>query len=378
MLSILLGISLFFTQNSFAAFKTQPDYTYLAGHAGVISQIKSYFLPKLPVKTKTICASQTDAQWQNPAIKKEIVSCWPEQITRLKPLIDRILEQERALADTYYVFYHAQEGDFRVVQDITKALMARMNLTGFSEFAYLRSPNICFDKQQTVEDFIDATRNRFILNNDVWNDHESDLREKLVSVNISLFGNYQHKHAGECTFQFFLTSSNIANFPKKNLLKSFFKEHDFDTKYISDILNAYETIRTTEGNLLQVFVPKNKVDECAYLSEWRGTPYRKKVIPDCYDARKQRHTKISPLLDAYKRNSALFDSGVQARLLITSNTFLNPDSGIKIVTYSSASDKALKTYQNRIEELATEIIAEKINRSSQSSPLNTLVTKIRS
>ncbi len=374
MISVLLFVTLFFSSDIFSAL--QSDASIFAAHAGMISQMKSYFLPKLPIDTKNVLLSQTEAQLAHPWIKKTIETCWGSDLIRLKPLIDKILKQEKALAETHYVFYHAQQGDFRVLQDITKELMGRMNLKGFSEFAYLRAPSSSFDKTENLEKFLDATEMRFYPHH--WNDHESDLRKKLTSVNISLFGNYDYKNYGECTFEFFLRSSNIADFCKKDLLQAFFIEHDFNPAFIKKILDTYTIIKTTEGNLLQIFIPKNKADACAYVSLWRGTPYKKQVVADCYDITKKRHTKIAPLLDAYKKNPALFDSSVQARLLITSDTFLNPDSDIKIVSYSSASDQALKQYKEKIEQLATQIIAEKISRTrqkkqSKSSPLTKLL-----
>ena len=378
MIPVLLFVTLFFSSDIFSALKS--DLPIFAAHAGVISQIKSYFLPKSPIHKKSLCLSQTEAQLADPRIKKQIEACWGSDLIRLQPLIDTILNQEKALAETHYVFYHAQQGDFRVLQDITKELMARMHLKGFSEFAYLRSPSNCFDNKEGVEEFLDSSKDR--IAKDCCFDHGTDMRKKLVSVNISLFGNYANKDCGESTFQFFLKSSNIGYFCKKELIKAFFIEHDFNPAFIEKIVDMHKLIKTTEGNLLQIFIPKNQVDKCAYLSHAYGIPYKTQVVADCYDITKKRHTKIAPLLEAYKISSALFSSGVQARLLITSDTLLNPDSDIKIVSYSSASEKALKQYKERIEQLATQIIAEKISRigqkeQSKNCPLTKLLAQLK-
>ena len=59
-----------------------------------------------------------------------------------------------------------------------------------------------------------------------------------------------------------------------------------------------------EGNLLQIFIPKNKVDQCVYLARAFGTPYESVIAPAAYDYAKKRHTRIGPVLEKYINNPA--------------------------------------------------------------------------
>ncbi len=298
--------------------------------------------------------SQTDAYFSLPLTYP---SHWVEAYTKYQPLMDTIIYKERELAESHYVFYHGQQGIYRLVQDITTELLRLDSSDSFSDFCYIRSPNNFFAEKIDLEQFIQETEVRFPYG--LWDNYQPDLARRLLSVNFSLFANQDIP--GSATFEYFLNSESCTDYSVELLLKDFFNDHGFNVKYIPELVETYKIIKQPEGNLLQIFIPQDQVDTYAYICQRKGTPYRTQILAECYNWDKNRHIAIAPLLKAYKNNPETCTNIIkwQARLFITSNGLLNPHSGIKIYSYSTAPEKALKNYTSKIQELAKKIIAEK-------------------
>ena len=205
----------------------------------------------------------------------------------------------------------------------------------------------------------------------------------LVSVNLSLFGNTTYRNDGMCSFNFFLYSSNIEAPPFERLAEQFLKEHGFTTALMAELVNLIKKYKTAEGNLLQIFVPKAKVDDCAYICYGWGIPCDNVLDKACWDPVKKRHTRIRPILDRYcsNPNSLPNIDRLQARLVMTSSTFLNPDSGIKIFRYTTLSKERKKQYKAELRAIIEKVVinAIEIQKSiPQSCPFGRLVRLIAS
>lgn len=345
----------------------------LAHHARMLGELKVYIATKLvkslsvgwkPSLTTTKKAphpnnrAQTDAFLSLPDVKETVENYFGEYIKKHDIFVRSILEKERELSDAYYIFYHGQQGIFRVIHDIARALFEALGLRDLSDFIYLRFPEPFFDKKQSLEEFLDESDK---LYGKTWHDDGTpELKRRILSVNLALYGNVGD--GGECTFSYFINSRSIGAPSKRALLEEFFEQYDFNKKYIPHVLELYKMIETEEGNLLQIAVPKDKVDQCVYLSHAYATPYRNVIIPECFDTVKERHTSIIPVLEMWKNDPASIPNirWLQARLVCFNDTFLNPDFGIKIFSYGTIIEQPWKVnlYNLKLKKLSAAIITE--------------------
>lgn len=274
---------------------------------------------------------------------------------QFKDIITEIALREKQLSDQYYVFYHGQKNYFRIVQDFLTILYEYLYQRKLNDFIFLRPWHKAFQCAD-VNAFIDANENNMHLKD--WNDNDPDLVKKLLSVNISLFGNSWKW--GESSFKYFLTNRSIKPPEIKSLFEEIFKDFNFNEKFIDQIVTLHQLIRTEQGCLFQIFVPKTIVNSIVYLSQVLGTPYRKSIIADYYDDAKQRHLCISPILEKYRNEieTLIEPDKFQARILLSREFMLNPDSGIKIFRYTTSERAKNKQYLERLHSIIKAMIID--------------------
>ena len=331
-------------------------------HVQLIRALKKKFASQLKkIVSKPVSKAkglpQTAAYLSVPNLKKQVDISF--DLTKYTPLIKSIQDKEKELFDTHYVFYHGQRREFRLMHDVVKEIFKWLDMRGLTkEFEYLRIPGSKFEIGKKLSDFIDEKDK--LYHYEKWNDYV--MADILLSVNLSLFGNTSMRFGGECTFEFFVTSGNIKGINLTELLKTLFNEYKFNTSYIQELMKAYEaTIQTAkEGNLLQIFVPRTSVDEYVYLSHAFGTPYREQIVPGVFNSTKKRHMSIAPVLDLYQQNPQSITGldKLQARFLMTTDTFLNPDSGIKMYRYTTVEKEVMKTYKKNVKKIVDDIMEE--------------------
>jgi|GEM_PF-4483751 len=286
-----------------------------------------------------------------------------------KDLVEKVFKKEQEYNDSYYVFYHAQRTDFNIVRDFIKEIYANLALKPMgNNFQFLRNW-ITANPMLNTKQFLGDSQTRV-------NDHEAENIKRLLSVNLSLFGNVAN--SGENTFSYFLTNLNINPPVIEGLLVELFDYFGFNPVFIKQLMQLNTILATNEGVLLQIFIPKETVDEYVYLSEPLGNPYRKELISDIYDSKLQRHIRISPILEQYQRNPNLlgnFDE-LQARILLSQDGLLNPESGILIFKYTTACKYARQVYQKQLAEIVAAIFADFFAQTSQEKIANTKLGKL--
>ena len=280
-----------------------------------------------------------------------------------KAIVEKVISREKEHDAQYYPFYHGQKFEFRLLQDTVKTLLELVQLRdSIKSFAFLRLPHEKKFTPVAANAFLNQLKATYGL---AWNDMQHGLQERLLSVNLSLFGSTSHICSGECTFNFFLYSTSYLAPAIKELLQNFFNHYAFSTdSFINQLVALYEKYRTSEGNLLQIFIPKNKVDECAYLSHAYGKPYEDAIVKDCFDKKLKRHIRIAPILEKYKTNPQSIPhlDSLQARLVMCSDTFLNPDSGIKIFRYTTMSKDIKKQYKAELKAIVQQVLIDYIEK----------------
>ena len=345
------------------------DTAALMNHIHVMQEIKQRFKQKLPKElAQNNEPTATQSYLNVPQLHALTEHEFSSEKVAFKQIINQAIEREKEFNGTHYVFYHAQNNSFSIVQDLLKRIHSYLSLTAQREdFTFLRSWHDALSIVQ-VNQFIDEYERG--NPNSVWFDGDHDLVKKLLSVNLSFFGNAWRW--GESTFTCFLKNKSFFAPAVHPLLQSIFDEFHFDKKYIPELLKLADLIYSQQGNLFQIFIPKQIVNDVVYLAHKQGTPYRDQIVAQVYDAKKRRHLKIREILDMYKNNpaainalggqtiipgsSTLLMDALQARIIFSNEHTLNPESGIKIFRYTTVDDQKLMQYEQAYDQIIQKLM----------------------
>lgn len=291
--------------------------------------------------------------------------------------VDDIIAAEKEYCSDYYVFYHGQRSQFWLLQEFLKELYALIKIhSPLTQFEFLRMWHEAAHTYQ-VNSFIDSYEPKLPKDGQgaIWNDTIPDLIKNMLCVNLSIFGNLTY--GGESSFNYFLSNSNASFNSIETILGKLFDHFGLNKCYIAQ-LKAQETwFSHKNGILLQIFVPKNKVDQYVYLSKAWGTPHRNQ-LDNTWNPAKKRHMKISTLLDKYIKEPQLMGNfaQLQARILLSQDCMLNPDSGVKILKYSSESQDNMENYKQAIKYLAKEVFVNALENKTFKNIGNTPLHKL--
>lgn len=270
-------------------------------------------------------------------------------------LFDQIISKEKSLNSDYYVFYHGQKGAHRIIQDLLKKLSIKLKNyeeKDFEEFCYLRIPSNNFNKFNSMKDVFDSYPKA---------NENDDNREILLDVNLSLFGNFGMEFSN--SLYYFFNDFSCLEPPHfiENLLKEVFESFELkleDQKlnsYINILLQLNDYIEIKEGNMIQVFIPKDKVNKYVYLDyvfnedekvEVRGPVFNVAETIDKYFLGKER----------FSFNTLNYFSG---RILLNNDFMLDPKSGVKIFRYTTVSEDKMQKYNEDLDLLVDEILKNK-------------------
>lgn len=394
-LGMLVSVSCFNISAKLSELKTKT----LLNHVQVLRELKT----NIDEKIDSECTSQnsteeyfsaTDTHQSFPKLNNIVTSAWSEFLNTHKNLIDSIINNERKHTKDYYIFYHAQKKEFRLIEDFIKEVSEYVRILNHQKtFEYLRF----FEKLPITTDTNTFLDDQNIIHGfNTWNDHDPILVRQLLSVNLSLFGNCTHISWGECTFDYFLNNYNICVSTDgiKELFKEIFDYFHFEKSFVDQLWNLNNLITEKEGLLFQICIPKHMVNKCAYLCRPYGIPYEKAIIQTEFDFNKQRHINISSILDGYQlQNTWISDSTtrllsqgiqfndlheaiqneldtLQARLLFSWDMMLNPQSGVKIFRYSTASDESVAEFKKQLNMLTQNVFAQWIQSNNYKSFLD--------
>lgn len=293
--------------------------------------------------------------------------------------VDAIIEAEKRYFNDYYVFYHGQKSQFWMLQEFLKELYTLIKIhSPLREFEFLRAWHEAVATYQ-VNNFIDTHEPKLpkdaATQTAIWDDTTPAMIKNMLCVNLSIFGNFTYQ--GESSFEYFINNSNASFVAVENILSKLFDHFGFDKSYIAQLSAQNKLFSHKNGLLLQIFVPKNKVDQYVYLSEAWGIPYRKK-LDATWNPHKKRHLKISTLLEKYIKEPHLmgnFDQ-LQARILMSQDCLLNPDSGVKIFKYSTENQENIVAYMQIIKNIAKEVFITALEKKKLKNILNTPLARL--
>jgi len=311
-------------------------------------------------------------------------------------IITHAMAKEAAYKDTHYVFYHALDNVWIATQDVYKKLHAYLfpMTTDIGHFQFLRWGSIGYEG--TAQEFlIDQLKNHGLVD-----DNLSSVRAFLLSVNLALFGNVGYP--GECTWEYFMNPKSHAQ-PNEDIYKSILDVFGIDHKYVAELMKISDLIKTKEQTLLQIFIPKEIVDQIAYVALVRGIPAHEETMDWILkNVKAKNYAEVKPVLDkltkiykmegmqnpAFKtlleqaqrgdfsvnhllkiyRNTPWEIKNInylQARLILTRDVLLNPASGVKFFKYSTITREQRKKYNKRLNELISVITGEFLKKQAE-------------
>lgn len=370
-LCFFVATSFIFT--AYAAPLAPDNYDAIYNHINLLSELKQRF-SKNERRSRQPYFGLTQSQAHMDIYKKDINSYWGHYLEQpqYKKIVNTILDREREYGATHYVFYHAQRFYLRILQDVLNEIYQFLHLHRILDDFPLARIWFSVEPHMDLNDFIDKKEGSE-LGIKHWYDHEDYLVEKLLSVNLSLFGSTTY--GGECTFSYFVNDTSISAPWLDSLLEKIWKEFGFKESYKTEILNLEPA--HTSGSFMQILVPKDKVDQVAYLSHAFGTPYRQPLIPSVFDAKRKRHTAISPILELYRTNPEQInkDGGytldqLQARMVFSRDFLVNPESGIVIYRYAAADEKELANYHKRLKRIMKEVLIHWLGGKKRNRRMN--------
>lgn len=237
------------------------------------------------------------------------------------PILTRIYAKERQeRAKGNYVFYHAQAWNLHFYSDMYKQLW-----------------NIV--KNDSVKD--DFTFTRFKEEREA-----PCLRKDALYLNHALFGN--SINAGSCTYDYFLKNQSIY---KPSLSVKEFCENlgikTFHDKYQDDFkkLEQFHEEASTQGNLLMVSVPADKVSQIKPVIS--SSSIRQIKIGE--DATSDTNKILEALL--HKPESLETTDSIEYAMPLTTEYALNPKKGPRFYSFNAADPEKLKEYTKKRDEL---------------------------
>ncbi|HLC06873.1 MAG TPA: hypothetical protein VJJ26_01670 [Candidatus Babeliales bacterium] len=340
----------------------------------------------IPAELTTDLFTQSQAHMSVPEVKKLIAATYNTK--PYEKLIAAVLAREKEYANDY-VFYHGVDNIWRVPQDLYTRLYAHFNslsANSIKNFIFLRFEDV--HGPSSVQEFL-VTK---LKEGGLMNDHPMGLF--LIAANLALFGNVGVQP--ECTWQYFIKSRGHTN-PTRVTYEKIMDSFSLTHKHINELMSLVDLYQTKEQTILQIFVPKDKVDRIGYLSWIRGIPAHQKtmnivlrsvenktfektapaiahytklfkqeqesnpIFKNLIERVKAGEFSLSYFLNFYRNRPNEIEgiNSFQARLIFTPDVLLNTFSGVKIFRYSMATPEQLKKYQQKFDMIINKIIAEK-------------------
>ena len=331
--------------------------------------------------------TQTEAFLSLPAMKNLIAKHY--NIAAYGKVVDAIIARERQYKDNYYVFYHGTDNVWRLPQDLYTQLYVYFNpleLNPSKDFKFLRFEDVY---APAPKDFLTNELKKGGLIND-----HGTMGAILLSVNLSLFANVGYPT--ECTWEYFVQSRGHLN-PDRSIYEKIMNIFGLTHKYIPELMSLVKLYETKEETIVQIFVPKDKVDEIGYLAWVKGIPadedtinwVESHVADKTFSKRQFAIEELETVFHREKEHNPIFrnllrraeqgdfslDSFLKiyrnhpedikninimsARLIFTPDVLLNPNAGVKFFRYSTAKPDQLERYHKRLNEVVNKILSEK-------------------
>ena len=331
--------------------------------------------------------TQTEAHLSLPAVRKLITKNY--KVEPYLNIVSQALVNEAKHRNTHYAFYNTTSNIWRLTQDLDTRLFARFNPgVDSSQFKFLRFNN----------EYINKTAQGFLINELKQKGLVDDNTETgmiILSANLALIANVGFK--GECSWEYFVHPQGHKT-PWRELYENIMAKYGLTDKYIDELMKLTDIYDTKEDTILQVFIPKNKVDEIGYLAWVKGIPAHGETIDlikakagkkgfmegikptmekltEDFAQQKEKNPLYKSMMEGIVAGDFSLDSflkvycnkpwdlkeinDVTARLLFTPSVLGNPKSGVIIYRLSMVPHNKLKEYNDRLNAIIDKLVAAK-------------------
>lgn len=341
---------------------------------------------------------QSEAHVYSPEVRKLIQANY--DIIPYLDVISSCVTKEAELAGTHDVFYNGFNNDYTLLHDLERLLgiatgeykPSKGSQKSLEEFVPLRSK---IGKTMTAQEFLSS---QFKSKGNV-DDRKGEITKGLaigsvlLSANLALFGSVGWKY--ECTWEYFMTPTSQEEF-NPNYITAILTKYKIPHTYATELVALIDILRRspTQG-LLQIFIPREKVDTVAYVAWVKGIPANQKTIKWIMDKSRNPHdprwaiNQLRNMFKEEKQDNPLFKETLQeieegkfgirdmlyvyrnkpweiehinllqARLMITKEILLNPNSGVKFYRYSHIKNKDLEEYKTKLNAIIKKMVSNR-------------------
>lgn len=280
-----------------------------------------------------------------------------EKLRQIQPIIRSVLQKEKDLHRDYYQVITGQDSSFLAYQIILKELYRLKYNKTFKDYEFFRpykSPKLKRNVRQFLLEHPDLTSLDRVIQNSLgltgkrseeyWCNIDSDtkpeIRKQLISASLTL----ETMSSEDSALYVFACKRGVCQPGDKAALLYFLKEafalEGYQSKQIESLLSRLLQMAPTssEGMLMQIFVPKTCVSKVLYVANTGGFV-------------KQNETKdIHGYFKNYEalRDSRQFDKTKANQVRILAGA-LDPEE-VKIFRHTTIDKNAIKNYEQWVKE----------------------------
>lgn len=246
----------------------------------------------------------------------------------------------------YISAYHGHASNLFPLQDFFKAAYFTKKLQKSIEwqyplhesFIFLRDPECIIGGLETIQ--------RPSYTNNL-SDHDVALKSKLLSCSFSLFD----AKPGESAQYFFEKNASHWDYVYNKKIYKIFHDYGFD--------KIYGQLDSKEGHFLQILIPEKIAFQCAYVSRSHGGPYKLNPTKNPFPHKNNDYPVeqfINDIRDGKNIEDVWQSDGPQLRIMLKSDYFANPNSGIKMFRYLTASEDKIHAFMKDREKLYQKLV----------------------
>jgi len=216
-----------------------------------------------------------------------------------------------------------------------------------------------------------------------WLDNIEPLKSQVFCVNFCPFA-FLHRF-GENSLAYFITDKSIK---APDWIDGIFLELGMGKAYIERLKKVFNTYMKPKkgGQIIQIFIPKDKVDKFVYISGRMGIPIMPKINWVSYDERLGYHTKTSDFLDLYLNDPSFLilekdlpylekvdnvsDYSLLSKIysfevmnehqgrIVSLPGFFDQENGVQTVRYNFVSEANKKAYRKEFREIVEKMMRD--------------------
>lgn len=345
-----------------------PSSKNITNHCKLLRELKSRWASsavELPILDTT---TQTEAYLKRH--ENEIRLQWDHWLSMKDQTIAQLLEREKRYASTHYVLYHAHNRDLIIFHDFLKEFYSYLDLENHPEhFVFMRSRELGIVNQPSANSYLEGTPHP--------NDSYNTVAAQMMAVNLNLFGN--HYSPGECSFDYWMGNRSARAPWIRSCFTGLWNHYNLPESLLDELMGLQSYLNEASGSLLQIMVPKDRLDEIAYLCHPFGLPYTGELVPEHYSHEHTRHTSLAPIIEKMISDpSSMEIQHFQARVLFLAPLF-DSRCGISMHRHIDIDPIKHAAYNNEMRDIVGRLIEHilRTNNAPQGTPLFKLKSLIR-